>query len=127
MNNKDEMAISLKDFIKGTISNISSAIRELNTENDLVVNPYDRIFPNDKYPENTIAGNCAYISYVEFNIAVTSVKSNKTEGGVAIKVLNGNIGKNQSNESSSTVKFTLPVVFPYGRVKPIDHPKGSNP
>lgn len=127
MSNNDAMAISLKDFIKNIISDISSAIRELNTEDDLVVNPYDRIFPNGKYPENTIAGNYAYISYVEFNIAIASVESNKTEGGVAIKVLNGNIGKNLSNESSSTVKFTLPVVFPYGRVNPIGHPKDSNP
>ena len=48
MSNNDAMAISLKDFIKNIISDISSAIRELNTEDDLVVNPYDRIFPNGK-------------------------------------------------------------------------------
>lgn len=125
MENKTDF-ISLKDFVKGTISDIAEAIRELNTGDDLVVNPYDRKFPNG-CQEKSMAGNNAYISYVEFNVEVVSSKSAKNEGGITIRVLNGNIGKNQSNETSSTVRFTLPVVFPPGRVKPlIGHPNSSN-
>lgn len=117
MENKTDF-ISLKDFVKGTISDIAEAIKELNTGDDLVVNPYDRHFPNG-CREDTIAGNGAYISYVEFNVEIASVESTQNEGGVTIKVLSGNVGKKQSNESSSTIRFTLPVVFPPGRVKPM--------
>ncbi len=126
MENKADL-ISLKDFVKGTISEISAAIRELNIGDDLVVNPYDRKFPNG-CQEKAMAGNNAYISYVEFNVEVASSKSSRNEGGVTIKVLNGNVGKNMSNETSSTVRFTLPVVFPPGRVKPItENPTRSSP
>lgn len=91
MENKTDF-ISLKDFVKGTISDIAEAIKELNTGDDLVVNPYDRHFPNG-CREDTIAGNGAYISYVEFNVEIASVESTQNEGGVTIKVLSGNVGK----------------------------------
>ena len=104
MENKTDF-ISLKDFVKGTISDIAEAIKELNTGDDLVVNPYDRKFPNG-CREDTIAGNGAYISYVEFNVEIASVESTQNEGGVTIKVLSGNVGKN--NPTNHQVPSSLP-------------------
>lgn len=73
MENKTDF-ISLKDFVKGTISEIASAIEELNTDGKVLVNPYDRRTLDGKLPEEMVAGNLAPIKDVDFCVTIGAVR-----------------------------------------------------
>lgn len=127
-NKKNSDFISLKDFVKGTISEIASAIEELNADGKVLVNPYDRRTLDGKLPEEMVAGNLAPIKDVDFCVTIGAARKNDTGGNVDIKVFTANLGKQGTNETVNTIKFSLPVVFPFGRISDIYvDSKDSNP
>lgn len=103
--------MELKDFIKGTIADISQAIEELNNDfgdSGLVVNPD---------PDSHIDGTVYYsdsrvIQNIDFNLSISVSDTKEKGGGVKINVLNAGINSEVNNRSVSTIKFSIPVVFP---------------
>ena len=77
--------MELKDFVKGTISDIALAIKELNDEKSnigLLVNPnnYDQIKAN----EFLFIGDGRLVKDVEFNLSISA--SDTTEAGGSLKI-----------------------------------------
>lgn len=112
--------MELKDFIKGTISNISLAIIELNEEmNDkgLIVNPKDDSNRHNDCTRLNYSDDWRMVKDIEFNVSL-SVSDGKDKGLGFKIVLNpalnigGNYGSNNNNSVSNSVKFCIPVVYP---------------
>lgn len=84
--------MDIKDFIKGTISGISDAVRELNAEKGkegLVIAP-----SNYKHIEKVSylkLHDERVVEMIEFNLAVTVSDKSNTGGGLKISVLNAGI------------------------------------
>lgn len=105
--------MELKDFIKGTISDIAIAIKELNEEKSdigLLVNPnnYDRITKAvfSMIEDGRIAKD------IEFNLSISASDTMETGGGIKINVLKAGINNETNNSTISTIKFSIPVVLP---------------
>ena len=117
------MAIDLKDFIKVALSDITSAVKESQSELDgfACVAPTHSIgYSRDdmKWTENRYSK----ISSIEFDIAVTSESTEKSKesGSSGISVLSVmSLGVGRKNEetqeilsqSISRIKFSIPVAF----------------
>lgn len=104
--------MELKDFIKGTISDIAIAIKELNNEKSdmgLLVNPnnYDRII-KDEYS----IGDGRVVKDIEFNLSISASDTTEAGGGIKINVLKAGINNETSNSTVSIIKFSIPVVLP---------------
>ena len=103
------MNMELKDFIKGTISDIAMAIKELNDEvsdTGLLVNPDNH--EQDKAGNSSFIGDGRIIKDIEFNLSLSASDTTEAGGGLKINVLRAGI----SNETVSTIRFSIPVVFP---------------
>lgn len=105
--------MDIKDFIKETISGISDAIQELNSEkhqDGLVVSP-------SKFSSR--GGTCAKyedgrpVERIEFNLNVIVTDKTGGGGGVRISIVEAGINTESVNSSNSTIKFSIPVVFPH--------------
>lgn len=104
--------MELKDFIKGTISDIAIAIKELNNEKSdmgLLVNPnnYDCII-KDEYS----IGDGRVVKDIEFNLSISASDTTEAGGGIKINVLKAGINNETSNSTVSIIKFSIPVVLP---------------
>ncbi len=80
--------MELKDFIKGTISDIATAIKELNEEKSdigLLVNPnnYDLITKR----EYSTIGDGRIVKDIEFNLSISASDTTETGGGYKNKCL----------------------------------------
>ncbi len=105
--------MDIKDFIKGTISDISDAVRELNAEkgkDGLIVAPanYKHI---EKVPYLKLQDE-RIVELVEFNLAVTVSDKSNTDGGLKISILNAGINNEAATSTCSTIRFSIPVVLP---------------
>lgn len=105
--------MELKDFIKGTISDIAIAIKELNDEKSdmgLLVNPnnYDRIVKD----EFSMIGDGRIVKDIEFNLSISASDTTEAGGGIKINVLKAGINNEISNSTISAIKFSIPVVLP---------------
>lgn len=104
--------MEIKEFVKETISEISDAINELNHEKSnigLIVAPSKIGFYGrscSRYDDNRT------IEYIEFNLSVTVSDKNETGGGIMISIAKAGINNESTNSSTSTIKFTIPVVYP---------------
>lgn len=105
--------MEIKEFIKETISGISDAIQELNKEKrgmGLVVSP--SIF-------SSRGGSCPKyedgrsIEKIEFNLSVTITDKAGSGGGLKISIVQAGISTECANSSVSTIRFSIPVVFPH--------------
>jgi len=109
----EQLQIELKDFIKGTISDIALAIKELNEENadiGLLVNPnnYDQIRTN----EYSLIGDGRLVKDIEFNLSISASDTTEAGGGLKINVLKAGISNETNNSTVSTIRFSIPVVLP---------------
>lgn len=107
--------MELKDFIKGTISDIALAINELNKELSdigLTVNPKDASNSNNSFVRLNGNDDERAIKEIEFNLSISVSDSTERGGGLKINVVSAGINKETSNCAISTVKFSIPVVYP---------------
>lgn len=116
--------MELKDFIKGTISDIAIAIKELNDEKSdigLLVNPnnYDKIVKN----ELSMIGDGRVTKDIEFNLSISASDTIEAGGGLKINVLKANINNETNNSTISTIKFSIPVVLPGANCPERDYSK----
>ena len=114
--------LSLEDFIKQSLSSICKAV-------SLVQDEHEHVAPKTSTATEGDYGR----SNIEFDIAVTVSDANSTSQnssidgkiGLAIKVVNASIGKDnikteQSDSESSKVsriKFSVPVYFQYNKTE----------
>lgn len=121
--------MNLKEFIKGTITEISSAISECNaelTDNCTIVNPRN-VHGSDRDFEKVYGylvketGEKKFrrpVHLVNFDVAVTATDKTGTKGGIGIAVGSiglGAQGKSEAeNVSFSKLTFSIPVALPNG-------------
>lgn len=120
--------MELKDFVKQTILDIATAIQEANKEAkeqsiEAIVNPSNIVRkgdPSQYYNPRSQDRDMYQVENIEFDVAVTT--SGSIEGGmkgginvVGIELGGGGKVVDQSSKASH-IKFTIPVVFPYGKM-----------
>lgn len=106
--------MELKEFIKETISGITDAVKDLQRDNDgAVINPPSRNGIVMKTPENTST------TVVDFNISLTPENKEGEKAGIGVFLGSVGIGGNSSAEvssnSSTSIKFSLNIMLPYGK------------
>lgn len=104
--------MELKDFIKGTISDIALAINELNEEyrdKGILVNPANC---HDISKGVSETGDGRLIRDIEFNLVISASNTTSAGGGLKINVLKAGIDNQINNSTLSTIKFSVPVAFP---------------
>lgn len=107
--------MELKDFIKGTISDIAIAISELNEDYasiGLVVNPKDAYTPSADVSRINGNNDERLVKEVEFNLSISASDTKEGVAGIRINVLSAGINNETNNSTVSTVKFSIPVVYP---------------
>ena len=118
--------MDLKDFIKITITDISSAISECNkefAENGTIVNPRNvSLKPKgngDTYGMLNQAepdGNMRPVHLINFDIAVGTDSRTDGKEGVGVSVVGISLGKDKSkteeNNVNSRIQFSIPIAFP---------------
>lgn len=121
--------MNLKEFIKETITEISSAITECNNElssNGTIVNPRnvfgaahgsEKIYGYMAKPTEE-KNNRRPVHLVNFDVAVTATDKTGKKGGIGIAVGSiglGAQGKSEAeNVSFSKLTFSIPVALPIG-------------
>lgn len=115
--------MELKDFVKGVITDITCAVKELQDElkNGAVVSPnLERSTGKDTVKDYCNAGACRPISEIDFEVAVTAGNMvNKEAGGaLGIHVLQGKVGgkSEERMESISKIRFSIPLILPMHNV-----------
>lgn len=111
--------MELKDFIKTAVSDITNAIAELqaNLGNGAVVNPALQHSDTDI----TIEGSPRHIERINFDIAVstsqTSAVSGDAKGGITIISAKIESESSNSDQNSSRLSFSIPLLFPAAPVR----------
>ena len=104
--------MELKDFIKKTVTEISSAIIELNQDKDvkfgLAINP----IPDNHVEGTKYTNDGRVIQDIEFNLQVSVSEKTDIGGKLGIKVLNVGMSNGKSEETVNTIKFSLSVALP---------------
>ena len=99
--------MELKDFIKETVMEISTAVIELNEEKDtlqqLIVNP----IPSNHTEGVRYSNDGRIIQDIEFNLQVAASEKTDVGGGLKINVLKAGISNGKSEETVSSIKFSL--------------------
>ena len=104
--------MELKDFIKGTISDIALAIKELNAEHGsdgLLVNPRGCYSIPNAFASTA---DDRLVKDMEFNLSIGASDTTEAGGGLKINVLKAGISNETNNSTISTVRFSIPVAFP---------------
>lgn len=107
--------MELKDFIKRTISDIALAINELNKELSdigLTINPKDKSNSINSFVRLNENDDERAIKEIEFNLSISVSDSTEGGGGLKINVVSAGINRGTSNCTISTVKFSIPVIYP---------------
>lgn len=108
--------MDLKNFIKGVLADITSAISESQSElnNGAVISPCRNQSNGDKIIHCN--NKSTIVSDVDFEVALTTEDSKESSKGIGggIKVISGDLSNCQSekNENISRIKFSIPVVYP---------------
>lgn len=118
--------MDLKDFIRGSLSQIVQGIIEANEaieEKDAAVNPAN-VEPNQKSdgpygwlqkPSSAMYYNRA-VESVNFDLVVTVTEGKKTKGGVGVAAglfVLGSQGKSENERASeSRLRFRIPLLLP---------------
>lgn len=113
--------MELKEFIKTAITDIASAVSELQAEldNGAIVNP---TLPQGENGKHLLIGDeVRAIEKLNFDVAVTVAESMGIEGGAkaGISIFGAKVGSESSakTESASRLAFSIPVVLPSSHVK----------
>lgn len=114
--------MELKTFIKQSLIDIASAVKEANEDNstDMIVNPNKLISAGEanqriSRDNNRRQGNdIRYVQNIKFDVAVSV--SEGTERN--INVAGGNVGEttgnNNEHSTASRIQFELPIALPHG-------------
>ena len=111
--------MDLKDFIKNTISSISSAIVESQEElgeKGVIVNP-EKIEIGKNGKKLLRSDGCRYIQDLEFDILVSIEEQQNDNGKAELKVagifnIGGGLSDQNINQNQNRIKFNIPVAFP---------------
>jgi hypothetical protein len=110
--------MELKDFIKGTLTEIITAVVETQEElksTGAEINPY-------KYGkiERTKTGEGSPIYHIEFDIAVTTSDTAGAKGGIGVFVAGLGIGTKgemtEANTAQNRIKFQIPIALPLSKM-----------
>lgn len=117
--------MELKEFIKGVLSDITESIKESQEElqNGSIINP-----TASKSEANCVAIDKRYYRLQEVQFDVLVVAGNESvssaNGGVNIKI--ASIGANghdkTTEEKTSRIKFSIPIIYPSVYVEKYEHP-----
>lgn len=114
--------MELKDFIKTAITDIVTAVSELQVElaeNGAIVNP-PLPHPISNGSVNVGKGN-EPIQRLTFDVALTTSETSSADGGVkgGVAIFSEKVGAGQqsSSQNISRLSFAIPVVFPVAEVK----------
>ena len=122
--------MELKDFIKETLIEISTAISEANEQLSSVggiANPKDVAGP--EYDKSNVYGYLLGpgekqdyrrpVHLVEFDVSVTANDKSGTKGGIGVMVAGIGLGSQGQTEAESSVysrlQFKIPVALPVGK------------
>lgn len=114
----------LKDFIKNSIEDITSAIKECQDE----LNNGAILCPTNTNSSNKIAavGKNLDVSYIEFDVsvAVETIEESNSNGGASLNIVSiakldfGGKDNNTGKETNaSRIKFSIPLVYPQHHVE----------
>ncbi|MDO9186822.1 MAG: hypothetical protein Q7W13_12490 [Bacteroidia bacterium] len=111
--------MDLKDFIKNTISSISTAITESQTElaeKGVIVNP-ERMEIGKNGEKLLRSDGWRYIQSLEFDILVGVEEQQNGNGKAELKVagilnIGGGLTEQSTNQNQNRIKFNIPVAFP---------------
>jgi hypothetical protein len=110
--------MELKDFIKGTLIEIVSGVKEAqNTISDTgaYINPMVNV-SNSQRSIASYGGHKSAIYDVDFDIAVTASDSSGAKGGIGVFLGGVGIGTkadlNETNVSQNRIKFQVPISYP---------------
>jgi hypothetical protein len=117
------MSVSLKDYIKSTLTQIIEATEEFNNDrdHDASKGQISKQFVSDKASAGAMKSGFI-IDYdnkvtmlVDFDVATTVEENDKTSGGGSVKVMGiggGIEGESTSrNNSESRIKFKIPLIL----------------
>ena len=113
--------MELKEFIKTAVSDIVSAVSELQTEfaeNGAIVNP-PLPHPISNGSVNVGKGN-EPIQRLTFDVALTTTEASSVDGGAkgGVAIFSAKVGTEQqsSSQNVSRLSFVIPVVLPVAEV-----------
>lgn len=113
--------MELKEFIKTAITDITEAVRELQSglDNGAIVNP---TLPNPIALKTlTVDNEIRPIEQLAFDVAVTATEASGMDGSAkaGISIFGAKIGTETSakTENVSRLTFSVPIVFPATHVK----------
>jgi len=106
--------MELKDFIKGTLTEIIEAV----TEVQAAVKPSGAMINPREYGRDvrTTTNDGASIYQIDFDIAVTVSDTSGAKGGIGVFVAGIGLGTKgetaESNVSQNRIKFQIPISYP---------------
>ena len=111
--------MDLKDFIKNTITSISEAILESQSElseKGVIVNP-EKLEIGKKGEKLLRSDGWRYVQNLDFDILVAAEEGEGAKGGAGLKVagvfsIGGDLSESSKQQLANKIKFTLPVAFP---------------
>lgn len=113
--------MDLKEFVKTAISDITEAVKELQSDltNGAIVNP---TLPNIIATKTLVVdGEIRPIEHLAFDVAVSAAESSGIDGSAkaGIKIFGAKFGTESSTrtENVSRLSFSVPIVFPTTHVK----------
>jgi hypothetical protein len=111
--------MDLKDFIKNTITSISTAILESQeelSEKGVIVNP-EKVEIGKSGEKLLRSDGWRYVQNLEFDILVAAEEGEGSKGSGGLKVagvfsIGGDISESNKLQNSNKIKFSIPVAFP---------------
>ena len=111
--------MDLKDFIKNTITSISEAILESQSElseKGVMVNP-EKVEIGKNGEKLLRSDGWRYVQNLDFDILVAAEEGEGAKGGAGLKVagvisIGGDLNESSKQQQANKIKFTLPVAFP---------------
>lgn len=111
--------MDLKDFIKNTITSISEAILESQSElseKRVIVNP-EKVEIGKNGEKLLRSDGWRYVQNLDFDIVIAAEEGEGAKGEAGLKVagvisIGGDLSESSKQQQANKIKFTLPVAFP---------------
>lgn len=111
--------IKLEDFVSETLRQVLNGVvkaQEHAAALGAEVNPSTARFRTDQGMQLYDRRDGSLIERVDFDVAVTTTEGTETKGGIGVFVGPLGLGSqgqsNATNQSTSNIKFTVPIKFP---------------
>ena len=116
--------MTLKDFIKTSLQDITSAIKECQDE----IQNGAILCPTNTNSSNKIAavGKTLDVSYIDFDVSVPveTIEENNSNGGASLNIVSiakidfgGKDSNTGKKTNASRIKFSIPLVYPQCHVE----------